>query len=201
MKSAVFALALAALVRAEDGPGPNPHLGEILDAMPDNLVAAMSYFPSSFINGLMDGSVWLPTEASDLLALATGIPSDEVAAISSDYAGFISEISSLLPTPTDGQNDDDDDKDSSEEEETSAEESESEDSENSSSSDTEATTSGSSKDDENETEEDTENTEKATKEHDDDDAPEDDSETSSSATHVVRSFGLIAAVVACAALF
>ncbi|KAJ2805464.1 hypothetical protein H4R20_002087 [Coemansia guatemalensis] len=193
MKSAVFALALAALARAEDGPGLNPHLGEILDAMPDNLVAAMSYFPSSFINGLMDGSVWLPTEASDLLEKATGIPSDEVAAISSDYAGFISEISSLLPTPTDDQKESG--KDATE---SSSAESETGASENS----TGATEETSGEETTGSSEEDAEESSEGSEEAGDDETTEEDADDDTSgAAHVVRSFGLVAAVVASAALF
>ncbi|PIA14742.1 hypothetical protein COEREDRAFT_82498 [Coemansia reversa NRRL 1564] len=203
MKSAVFALAIAALVRADDGPGPNPNLGEILDAMPDNLVAAMSYFPSSFINGLMDGSEWLPTNPSDLLELATGIPSDDVSAISSDYVEFISKVSSLLPTPTDGQ--EDDDKESSSESEPTSKSDEKTTGDSETSPDESETKSEDDKDDtsssEKDTDSDTKNTEEDTKEDDEEETTSDDDTDTGSASHVVRSFGIVVAVVASAALF
>ncbi|KAJ2785873.1 hypothetical protein H4R18_000262 [Coemansia javaensis] len=109
MKFVAVVAAVAGLAAAQDkGPGPNPNLAQILNDMDPVLVAAMQYFPESFIKGIMDGTVWLPTNADDMLAKATSLPPQSSSIISSKYVEFISKVSSLLPTPTGKQDDDTD---------------------------------------------------------------------------------------------
>ncbi|KAJ1860779.1 hypothetical protein LPJ73_001239 [Coemansia sp. RSA 2703] len=106
MKFAAAILAIASVAAAQG----NPNLPQILAAMPADLVAAMSYFPTPFIASLMAGSEALPTDVNSMLALAPGIPSKDIPKLSSEYVSFIREVSSLLPTPTGNT---DDSKDSS----------------------------------------------------------------------------------------
>ncbi|KAJ2587071.1 hypothetical protein H4R99_008268, partial [Coemansia sp. RSA 1722] len=89
-------LAVASVAAAQ-----NSNLAAIMAAMPEDLVAAMSYFPSEFISSLMVGSGSLPTDVNSLLAMAPGIPTEDIPKLSSEYMEFVKEVGPLLGTPTD----------------------------------------------------------------------------------------------------
>ncbi|KAJ2725626.1 hypothetical protein GGI07_001126 [Coemansia sp. Benny D115] len=78
----------------------NPNLASIMAALPEDLVAAMSYFPTSFIQELMGGNGALPTDVNSLLAMAPGIPTQDIPKLSSEYVEFIKEVGPLLGTET-----------------------------------------------------------------------------------------------------
>ncbi|KAJ2451294.1 hypothetical protein EV183_003703 [Coemansia sp. RSA 2336] len=100
MKFGVAWVALAATISAADDVSVNPNQSKIWDAVPQDLVAAGSYFPESFIKALMLGDGALPTNAEDALALASNMPDEEKSKISPLYEQFIKDAGSLLPTPT-----------------------------------------------------------------------------------------------------
>ncbi|KAJ2122855.1 hypothetical protein IW147_003021 [Coemansia sp. RSA 720] len=100
MKFGAAWIALAAAVVAADDVSVNANQAKILDAMPRDLVAAMSYFPATMISALMLGNAPLPTDAAAALALAPNMPEEERQSVSSLYDGFIAKAGSLLPTPT-----------------------------------------------------------------------------------------------------
>ncbi|KAJ2490394.1 hypothetical protein IWW37_003211 [Coemansia sp. RSA 2050] len=96
MKFATVALALAAAVSAQ---APPPNFEAIIAAMPNDLIAVMTYFPSSFIQGVFAGAA-LPTDVSALFALAPGIPMADRPKLESEYLQFLAQIAPLMPTPT-----------------------------------------------------------------------------------------------------
>ncbi|KAJ2461751.1 hypothetical protein GGI02_005623, partial [Coemansia sp. RSA 2322] len=95
MKFAVSSVVLA-LVSAVAAQG---NIEAILAAMPADLVAVMTYFPASFIQGVMGGGS-LPTDVNQLLAMAPGIPTADIPKLSSEYVAFLSQVATLLPQPT-----------------------------------------------------------------------------------------------------
>ncbi|KAJ2039176.1 hypothetical protein GGI03_002434 [Coemansia sp. RSA 2337] len=96
MKFAAVVLALAAAVSAQ---APPPNLEAIMAAMPNDLVAAMSYFPATFIQGIFNGSP-MPTDVAALFALAPAIPTADRPKLESQYLQFLAQVAPLLPTPT-----------------------------------------------------------------------------------------------------
>ncbi|KAJ2850073.1 hypothetical protein IWW36_002178 [Coemansia brasiliensis] len=106
---AAFAATASAWEQTTPGPGKNPNLDKVLEAMPTELQAMLSYVPQDYMAALIGGDAWLPTVPSDFLAIATGIPSDQRELFSSKYVEFISDVSSLLPTPADAGNGDEND--------------------------------------------------------------------------------------------
>ncbi|KAJ2711229.1 hypothetical protein H4R19_003349 [Coemansia spiralis] len=81
--------------------GPIPHLSEVLEKMPPEIAMNIYIFPPSYIQGIIAGSIWLPTEADEILSHATvSLPASQYSLISSKYVEFISAISTLLPKPT-----------------------------------------------------------------------------------------------------
>ncbi|KAJ2503341.1 hypothetical protein GGH96_000362 [Coemansia sp. RSA 1972] len=100
MKFGAAYIALVAAVVAADDVSVNGNQAQILDAMPRDLVAAMSYFPATMVKALMLGNAPLPTDAAAALALAPNMPEEERQSVSSLYDGFIAKAGSLLPTPT-----------------------------------------------------------------------------------------------------
>ncbi|KAJ2864214.1 hypothetical protein GGH94_003078 [Coemansia aciculifera] len=95
MKFAAVVLALAAAASAQ----APPNLEAIMAAMPNDLVAAMSYFPATFIQGIFGGAP-MPTDVSALFALAPAIPTADRPKLESQYLQFLAQVAPLLPTPT-----------------------------------------------------------------------------------------------------
>ncbi|KAJ2451295.1 hypothetical protein EV183_003704 [Coemansia sp. RSA 2336] len=106
---AAFVAAASAWEQTTPGPGKNPNLDKVLEAMPTELQALLSYVPQDYMAALLGGDAWLPTVPSDFLAIATGIPDDKRDMFSSKYVEFISDVSTLLPTPADAGNGDEND--------------------------------------------------------------------------------------------
>ncbi|KAJ2459058.1 hypothetical protein GGF42_001695 [Coemansia sp. RSA 2424] len=96
LTTSTVVLALAATVSAQA-----PNLEAILALMPIDLVAVMSYFPQTFVQGVMAGAT-LPTDVSALFALAPGIPTADRPKLQSEYLQFLSQVAPLMPTPTKG---------------------------------------------------------------------------------------------------
>ncbi|KAJ2457414.1 hypothetical protein GGF42_002689 [Coemansia sp. RSA 2424] len=96
LTTSTVVLALAATVSAQA-----PNLEAILALMPIDLVAAMSYFPQTFVAGVMAGAA-MPTDVSALFALAPGIPTADRPKLESEYLQFLSQVAPLMPTPTKG---------------------------------------------------------------------------------------------------
>ncbi|KAJ2580297.1 hypothetical protein GGH95_002663 [Coemansia sp. RSA 1836] len=96
LTTSTVVLALAATVSAQA-----PNLEAILALMPIDLVAVMSYFPQTFVEGVMAGAT-LPTDVSALFALAPGIPTADRPKLQSEYLQFLSQVAPLMPTPTKG---------------------------------------------------------------------------------------------------
>ncbi|KAJ2832555.1 hypothetical protein GGI24_001187 [Coemansia furcata] len=88
-------LALAAAVAAQ----APPNLEAIMAAMPLDLVAAMTYFPPSFVQGILGGAA-LPTDVNVLFSMAPKIPMGDRPKLESEYLQFLSQIAPLMPTPT-----------------------------------------------------------------------------------------------------
>ncbi|KAJ2104988.1 hypothetical protein GGF48_006357, partial [Coemansia sp. RSA 921] len=100
MKFGAAWIALVAAVVAADDVSVNANQAKILEAMPRDLVAAMSYFPATMVSALMLGNAPLPTDAAAALALAPNMPEEERQSVSSLYDEFIAKAGPLLPTPT-----------------------------------------------------------------------------------------------------
>ncbi|KAJ2512001.1 hypothetical protein GGI11_004894, partial [Coemansia sp. RSA 2049] len=100
MKNTITTTAFLALFASLAAAAENPNLGAILSAMPSDLAGAMTYMPADFISSLMAGEGTLPTDFGALVSMASGLPTEEVPKLSSEYVEFMSSIGSLLPTPT-----------------------------------------------------------------------------------------------------
>ncbi|KAJ2145029.1 hypothetical protein IW136_001132 [Coemansia sp. RSA 678] len=103
----MLAASAAAWTQTTSGPGVNPDMDKVLEGMPDDLVPFLGYVPHEFMEALIGGKAWLPLTPQEFLDIATDVPEESRNLFSEEYIKFISEVSSLLPSQPDQNNNDD----------------------------------------------------------------------------------------------
>ncbi|KAJ1942371.1 hypothetical protein FBU59_003218 [Linderina macrospora] len=97
--TATAVLAFVAAANAADSSAAD--LNAIAAMIPSNLLAIMTYLPSDIIQDAMANGK-LPTDIASVLSRATGIPTEMVPSLSSEYAQLLAQMGGgeALATPT-----------------------------------------------------------------------------------------------------
>ncbi|KAJ1843250.1 hypothetical protein IWW55_000281 [Coemansia sp. RSA 2706] len=189
MKFGAAWLALVATLVAADDVNVNTAQPQILSAMSQDLVAALTYLPATYVHNLMLGSA-IETNVDSFLALASNMPDEERSKISPLYADFVNQVGDVIPSMTETA--------SSSSSDSTSEESDLSDDKSDSSTDSDESSDASSESDDGSSSDDS--SEESTGDLDSESDEDLDSDTSGAGA--VRSAGaLAAAVVAIAALF
>ncbi|KAJ1844594.1 hypothetical protein LPJ70_002882 [Coemansia sp. RSA 2708] len=99
MKFGAAWLALVATLVAADDVSVNTAQPQILSAMSQDLVAALTYLPATYVHNLMLGSA-IETNVDSFLALASNMPDEERSKISPLYADFVNQVGDIIPSMT-----------------------------------------------------------------------------------------------------